>query len=78
MKKVFSVSELTYEIKKQLESNLCNICVQGQAINVKLHSSGHLYFTLKDAQSQISAVLFKGVLKGTGELPKEGNQITVY
>ncbi|MBX9923436.1 MAG: exodeoxyribonuclease VII large subunit [Rhabdochlamydiaceae bacterium] len=78
MRKVLSVSELTYEIKKQLESNLCSICVRGEAINVKLHSSGHLYFTLKDAQSQISAVLFKGALRGTGEIPKEGNQITVF
>lgn len=78
MRKILSVSELTYEIKKQLESNLGSICVRGEAINVKLHSSGHLYFTLKDAQSQISAVLFKGSLRGTGELPKEGNQITVF
>jgi exodeoxyribonuclease VII large subunit len=78
MRKVLSVSELTYEIKKQLESNLCSICVRGEAINVKLHSSGHLYFTLKDAQSQISAVLFKGALRGNGQIPKEGNQITVF
>ncbi len=77
MMKILSVSELTQEIKKQLETRLGTVSVRGEVINLKMQSSGHLYFTLKDAESQISAVLFKGASKGLTRLPQEGNQILV-
>lgn len=77
MIKTFSVSELTLEIKRQLETKLGTVSVRGEVINLKLQSSGHLYFTLKDAEAQIAAVLFKGASKGLTKLPQEGNQITV-
>ncbi len=77
MMKILSVSELTQEIKKQLETRLGTVSVRGEVINLKVQSSGHVYFTLKDAESQISAVLFKGAARGVTQLPKEGNQVTV-
>lgn len=82
--KILSVSELTHEIKKQLETNIGSISVRGEVINLKIQSSGHVYFTLKDKEAQISAVLFKGATKDLARLPKEGDQvvatgeITVY
>lgn len=73
--KILTVSELTQEIKKQLESSLYSISVQGEVINLKVQSSGHVYFTLKDKEAQISAVLFKGSTRNLSRLPKEGDQV---
>lgn len=73
--KVFSVSELTSAIKGVLEPTFRGISVKGEISNFKLQTSGHLYFSLKDAGSQISAVLFKGSAKDLPRLPKEGDQV---
>ncbi|MBX9744744.1 MAG: exodeoxyribonuclease VII large subunit, partial [Chlamydiales bacterium] len=77
MTKILSVSELTQEIKKQLETKLGTVSVRGEVINLKMQTSGHLYFTLKDAEAQVSAVLFKGASKGLTKLPQEGNQVMI-
>ena len=73
--KVFSVSELTSAIKSVLEPTFRSICVQGEISNFKIQTSGHLYFSLKDAGSQISSVLFKGNAAGLPRMPKEGDQV---
>ena len=54
-----TVSELTFAIKNQLESRFAALTVQGEMTNAKLHSSGHLYFDLKDGGAKISAVIFR-------------------
>jgi exodeoxyribonuclease VII large subunit len=73
--KVFTVSELTGAIKGVLEPTFRAISVQGEISNFKAQTSGHLYFSLKDAGSQISAVLFKGNAAGLARMPKEGDQV---
>lgn len=73
--KVFSVSELTSAIKAVLEPTFRGISVKGEISNFKLQTSGHLYFSLKDAGSQISAVLFKGSAANLARMPKEGDQV---
>ena len=73
--KVLSVSELTSTIKRILEPNFSSICVRGEISNFKLQSSGHLYFTLKDDGSQISAALFRGNAARLSRMPKEGDQV---
>lgn len=73
--KVLTVSELTYAIKKILEPSFQAISVQGEISNFKLQASGHLYFSLKDTTSQISAVLFKGNAAQLSRMPKEGDQV---
>ncbi len=73
--KVFTVSELTTAIKSILEPNFRAITVRGEISNFKLQSSGHLYFSMKDAGSQISAVLFKGSAASLSRMPKEGDQV---
>lgn len=62
MENVISVSEVNYYIKDLFEQdrNLAGIRVKGEASNVKYHSSGHIYFTLKDAGSALSCVMFAG------------------
>jgi exodeoxyribonuclease VII large subunit len=73
--KIFSVTELTFAIKAVLEPPFRAITVKGEISNFKLQSSGHLYFSLKDAGAQISAVLFKGNAASLPRLPKEGDQV---
>lgn len=73
--KVFTVSELTSAIKSVLEPTFRSISVQGEISNFKLQTSGHLYFSLKDAGSQISSVLFKGSAASLPRMPKEGDQV---
>lgn len=75
--KIFSVSELTFAIKQQLESAYPFVTVKGEITNFKLQSSGHLYFTLKDDRAQISAALFKGNTRMLERLPKAGDQVIV-
>jgi exodeoxyribonuclease VII large subunit len=56
-----SVSELTRAIKQELESLFPFVRVRGEISNCKQHSSGHVYLTLKDAEAQLPAVLWKSV-----------------
>ncbi|MGZ3742569.1 MAG: exodeoxyribonuclease VII large subunit [Pseudobdellovibrionaceae bacterium] len=57
---VLSIEELNLSIKQLLEGQLSLIWVRGEISNFKAHTSGHYYFSLKDAKSQISAVMFRG------------------
>ncbi len=57
--KVYSVSGLTREIKLLLEGSLPSLWVEGEISNVRRPGSGHIYFTLKDSQSQLSVVFFR-------------------
>jgi exodeoxyribonuclease VII large subunit len=59
MQKVYTVSEITKEIKTLLEENIPTIWVEGEVSNYTLHSSGHRYFSLKDENSQIRCVFWK-------------------
>ncbi len=55
-----SVSELTAQIKSLLETTFLHVRVKGEVLRPTYHSSGHLYFTLKDDKSSISCVMFRG------------------
>ncbi len=60
MQTPISVSELNNQIKSLLESTFVSVYVEGEVSRVTYHSSGHLYFTLKDSNSSISCVMFRG------------------
>lgn len=72
---VFSVSQVTFAIKGKLEAAFPSILVKGEVSNFKRQASGHCYFSLKDTQSQISAVMFRGHAAKLRQLPKEGDQV---
>ena len=55
-----SVSSLNEQIKNLLESTFMRVYVEGELSRITYHNSGHIYFTLKDASSAISAVMFRG------------------
>ena len=61
-RKIFSVSELNECLKAYIDADplFSSLCVAGEISNYKLYPSGHHYFTLKDADSAISCVMFKG------------------
>ena len=59
-RKVWSVAELTASVKRLLESQWGQVWVSGEITNLRAQSSGHFYFTLKDAAAQLSCVLFRG------------------
>ncbi|MCB1106478.1 MAG: exodeoxyribonuclease VII large subunit [Chlamydiia bacterium] len=75
--KIFTVTELTLSIKRQLEPHFMGIQVKGEVTNIRAQASGHFYFSLKDQGAQISAVLFKGNARGVTRLPRAGDQIIV-
>ena len=55
-----TVTELTAKIKDLLENNFFNVFVKGEISNFIHHGSGHMYFTLKDKNSEIKSVMFRG------------------
>ena len=76
-RKVFQVGEITRRIKDSLEGEFGEVWIEGEISNFKRPASGHCYFTLKDAQAQISAVLFKGSQSGIGFEIKDGMRVRV-
>ncbi len=69
---VLTVSELTSRIKELLEGRFSRITLEGEISNLKPASTGHLYFYLKDENALISAVMFKGRMRGLSFTPTDG------
>jgi exodeoxyribonuclease VII large subunit len=74
---VLTVSQATNAIKLCLESNFPLLWIQGEISNFKLQTSGHLYFSLKDANAQLAAVMFRADATKLKILPKDGDHIIV-
>lgn len=79
MKNVLSVIQLNIYIKRLFEQDyvLKNVEVEGELSNFKKHSSGHIYFTLKDDKAAISSVLFRSYLSNVDENLKNGDKVVV-
>ncbi len=71
-RKVFSVGELTEQIRRLLEKQIGVVWVSGEVTNFRAQSSGHMYFTLKDASAQIACVLFRGETVPHREMISDG------
>src|SRR6266496_4389700 len=76
--KVFSVSELTRNIRGTLEAKFGAVWVQGEISNYKLHPSGHQYFTLKDERAQIACVIWRDTMLPPRQPLVDGTQVQVY
>jgi exodeoxyribonuclease VII large subunit len=74
-RRVFSVSELTTDIRRLLEKNLGQVWVAGEITNCRAQPSGHVYFTLKDAGAQISCVVFRGDPVADRAALQDGRQV---
>ena len=76
-RRVFSVAELTAQIRELLAKKFTDISVHGEISNCREAQSGHFYFTLKDERAQVRCVLFKQQTRGLKFRPEDGLQVTV-
>ena len=76
-RRVLTVSELTSQVKRLLEKEVGLVWVTGEVTNLRAQSSGHIYFTLKDAASQLSCVLFRGESVANREVLQDGQKLAV-
>ena len=76
--RIYSVSELTAELKALLENTFTGVWVEGEISNFKHHTSGHMYFTLKDERGQLRAVMFRGSNRGLQFRPEDGLAVIVF
>ena len=79
MKNVYSVGQVNTYIKNMFAQDFMmqRISVKGEVSNCKYHSSGHIYFTLKDAVGTIGAIMFAGNRRGLTFPMKEGDKVIV-
>jgi exodeoxyribonuclease VII large subunit len=83
-RRVLTVSELTLQVKRLLEGQFGSLWVSGEVSNLRVQSSGHAYFTLKDAGAQLACVLFRGAARAQRDLLEDGRkvllqgEVTVY
>ena len=75
---IYTVSQLTEEIKTLLERNFEYLWVEGEISNLRLPSSGHLYFTLKDESAQVRGVMFRLQTRLLKFEPADGLQVICY
>lgn len=76
---IFPVHQINEYIKSMMDNDLIlrEVWVQGEISNFKLHSSGHMYFTLKDEKGRIRCVLFRYYSNGLNFLPRDGMKVIV-
>lgn len=75
LEQVLTVSQITEYIKEILETSFHTITIEGEISNWRPSSAGHIYFTLKDNNSQIKAVLFRGNAFHLTFRPKDGDKV---
>lgn len=76
--KIYSVSEITREVKALLELNLPPLWIEGEISNFVHHSSGHRYFTLKDESAQIKCVLWRDIGDFLQFEIEDGMKVVIY
>src|SRR3712207_3002284 len=77
--KALSVSDINNYIKKMMDNDfiLNNSLIKGEISNFKIHSSGHIYFSLKDLNSKINCVMFKSYAANLKIIPQDGMKVIV-
>lgn len=84
MAKLLTISEITGQVKQNLEESFSDVTVVGEISNFKDHISGHWYFSLKDSNAQINCTMWRGVNSYVFFTPQNGmkiiatGRITVY
>ncbi len=79
MQNIYTVAQINYYIKNMFTQDymLQSVLVKGEVSNCKYHSSGHIYFTLKDAKGTIACVMFASYRNGMNFHMREGQQVVV-
>ena len=76
-RQVLTVSELTRRVKRELEDRVGQVWVEGEITNLRRQSSGHMYFSIKDASTQLSCVIFRGTRATHKELIEDGQKVVL-
>jgi exodeoxyribonuclease VII large subunit len=76
VRRVYTVSELTAQLRATLEEKFFEVWVEGELSNCRVWNTGHLYFSLKDAGAQIRGVMFRSALRMARFTPKDGLRVT--
>jgi exodeoxyribonuclease VII large subunit len=76
--RTYTVSEVTAAVKHILEESLPAVWVEGEISNLNRHTSGHMYFTLKDDKSQLSAVMFRQANSRLSFAPQSGMKVLAF
>ncbi len=76
-RKIYTVTQTNQIVKNLLEDSFPEILVEGEISNFKLHSSGHMYFSLKDETAQISAIIYRGMTFALKFVPEDGMKVIV-
>ena len=74
-RRVLTVTELTVHVRDLLESEFPEVWVEGELSNCRAWNTGHLYFTLKDAATQIKAVIFRSAVRYLKFKPVDGLRV---
>jgi exodeoxyribonuclease VII large subunit len=77
-RRVLTVSELTRAVKDTLEGRFGGFWVEGEVSNLRMHTSGHVYFTLKDEEAQVRAVLFRSRVRRLRFEPADGLSVLAF
>lgn len=72
----FTVSEISFAIKRTMENTFAHVRVKGEIFGCKRADSGHYYLSLKDENANLSAVCWKGVASGLAVKPEDGLEVT--
>ncbi len=77
--KILSVTEVNGYIKKVIDNDfiLRNSHIKGELSNVKLHSSGHIYFSLKDNNSKLKCIMFRSHAMSLAFIPRDGMKVVI-
>ena len=76
-RKVWTVAELTAQLRRQIEQAFPDVWVQGEISNARTSPTGHLYFTLKDKSAQVSCFVWKRDIRALRVKPEDGLEVTI-
>src|SRR5438128_779997 len=75
--KIYTVSEIVQDARANLEAMYPSVWIEGEISNANAHSSGHLYFSLKDSSAQLSVVMFREDFRRLRFRPEPGLRVIV-
>lgn len=77
MRRVLSVTEVTTTVRRLIEERVGSVFVTGEITNLRAQSSGHIYFSLKDANAQLTCVCFRDDARATRHLLEDGRKVVL-
>src|SRR5215475_4136258 len=78
LRRIVTVGELAQQLRQVLEERFPAVWVEGEISNFKVYGSGHAYFTLKDQDAQLRAVLFRNRTRRIRFEPKDGLHVLAF